>query len=318
MVHYLCPAWALDFGFAAAPTRTRGVVRGGWASLCLAIGPASAIWNGQQAPPGTLSLLPPGEVLEGSTIEGFHWLTAAIPPELWRRCVEVAGVADASPKRLTVCRLPDALFTSLRQEFMEIRTLLDSCPFRPPASCPLMKRVEHLVIDLFTTACELASGMNIPAGSLRNRARLAGLAEEHMLSAIGEQVGVHDLCTTLRVSRRELEYAFRTVFDQSPRDYLETLRLHAIRGELLRMGDKDRKVTDIAYAYGIQHLGRFAARYRERFGEFPSRTLRSRSACAQPPDGFPAPLEAAGYKLVDPGRAIQGKRAANPHFHQIE
>ena len=274
MEQYLCPTWALDFGLAAAPTRTRGVVQNGWASLCFAIGPGSAIWNGQQAPPGTLSLLPPGEALEGSTVECFHWLTAAIPPATWRRCVMLAGVEDAAPQRLTVCPLPDGLFDTLRQQFMEIRNLLSRCPLRPHGSCPLVKRVERQVVDLFTTACELAKGVEFQAGSLRNRARLAGLAEQHMLAALGEPMGVAELCAALRVSRRELEYAFRTIFDQSPRDYLETLRLHAIRRNLRQADGRRHKVTDIAYDHGIHHLGRFAARYRERFGEHPVDTLR--------------------------------------------
>lgn len=271
---YLSPSWALDFGLASAPTRTRGVVQNGWASLCLAMDSGHAIWNGQQAPAGTLSLLPPGESLEGSTSERFHWLTAAIPPGLWQRCLMLAGSGESAPKRLTVCRLPDGCFESLRQQLMEIRTLLAACPFRPAESCPLVKRVERLVIDLFTLACELARGADRHAGILRNRARLAKLAEEHMLAALGEPVGVADLCSALRVSRRELEYAFRTVFDQSPRDYLETLRLHAIRRDLLHTDNRRQKVIDIAYSHGVQHLGRFASRYHERFGEYPSDTLR--------------------------------------------
>ena len=142
------------------------------------------------------------------------------------------------------------------------------------ADCrPDIDAVKRQVFDLFTTACELAKGLEFRGGSLRNRARLAGLAEEQMLAALGEPVGVADLCSSLRVSRRELEYAFRMVFDQSPRDYLETLRLHAIRRHLMQADSRRHKVTDIAFTYGINHLGRFAARYRERFGEHPVDTL---------------------------------------------
>jgi len=66
-----------------------------------------------------------------------------------------------------------------------------------------------------------------------NRTRLARRAECWMRENLAEDVRMPDLCTVLRVSRRELEYAFRTTYDQSPRDYLHTLRLHAVRRTLL-------------------------------------------------------------------------------------
>ena len=91
---------------------------------------------------------------------------------------------------------------------------------------------------------------------------------------MSESVQVPDLCLALRVSRRELDYAFRSVFDQSPRDYLETMRLNAIRRALLR-GDADRDtVIRIAYAHGVSHMGRFAANYGRLFGEKPGETLK--------------------------------------------
>jgi AraC-like DNA-binding protein len=38
----------------------------------------------------------------------------------------------------------------------------------------------------------------------------------------------------------------------------------------LRQGGQT--VTEVAYAHGFEHLGRFSAYYRERFGELPSVT----------------------------------------------
>ena len=35
-----------------------------------------------------------------------------------------------------------------------------------------------------------------------------------------------------------------------------------------------QSVTEVAYAHGFEHLGRFSAYYRERFGELPSDTVR--------------------------------------------
>lgn len=95
-----------------------------------------------------------------------------------------------------------------------------------------------------------------------------------MHERLEENIRVEDVCLALNVSRRELEYAFRTVQDQSPRDYLQTLRLNAIRRVLLRMEKRDSSIVDIAQAHGMSHLGRFAAHYRALFGESPSVTLR--------------------------------------------
>jgi AraC family ethanolamine operon transcriptional activator len=89
-----------------------------------------------------------------------------------------------------------------------------------------------------------------------------------------ENIRMEDVCLALHVSRRELEYAFRTVQDQSPRDYLQTLRLNAIRRVLLRVENHDASIIDVAQAHGMTHLGRFAAHYRSLFGESPSVTLR--------------------------------------------
>ena len=264
------PAWALDFGEANVQTRVRGVLQGGWGSFCLSLGPGEAIWNGQSAAPDTMSLLPPGDELDGRTAANFTWLTVAIPPEVWSRCLTLAGMADAGPDRLTVCHLPKPVVENIKRRFQACRAALMG------AATPwAMDQVAETVTGAFATACESTAGLKTAANSMRNRARLARRAEAWMRDHLAEPVQVPDLCLALRVSRRELEYAFRSVFDQSPRDHLETLRLNAIRRALLQ-GDGHREtIIAIAYAHGVRHLGRFSASYRALFGEKPSET-RSR------------------------------------------
>ena len=41
-------------------------------------------------------------------------------------------------------------------------------------------------------------------------------------------------------------------------------------------GDEATTVSDVAYRWGFNHLGRFAAHYEHKFGETPSHTLRRR------------------------------------------
>ena len=266
------PAWALDFGEANVRTRVRGVLRGGWGSICLALGPGEAIWNGQPSAPGTLSLLPPDDEVDGRTTANFSWLTAAVPPETWNRCLVLAGISQDGPERLTVCQLPEPVLQRIKHRLLESRALLKGAA--TPSS---MDQVAEAVTDAFATACELTAGLEPATTSLRNRARLARRAEAWMIDHLADPVQVPDLCLALHVSRRELEYAFRSVFDQSPRDHLETLRLNAIRRALLHGdGEANREtIIAIAYAHGVRHLGRFAASYRALFGEKPSETRRN-------------------------------------------
>jgi AraC-like DNA-binding protein len=129
-------------------------------------------------------------------------------------------------------------------------------------------------MELATTVCEMAGQIPEPRDSLRNRRRLARRAETWMREQLSQSVRVPDVCLALRVSRRELEYAFRAIFDQSPRDFLHALRLHQARRVLLE-GKEARPLLEIALACGLTHAGRFSADYRRLFGEYPSQTSAS-------------------------------------------
>lgn len=266
-------AWALDFGEANVRTRVRGVLRDGWGSFCLSLGPGEAIWNGQHAGRGSLGLLPPGNEVDGRTSADFEWLTVAVPPDVWNRCLMLAG-REVVPGRLAVIYLPGPLHEQMAHRFRMCRRWLDGVSAAPAKAHVAANDAAALVNEAFTTACEMASDIKPAHGSLRNRARLARRAEEWMLDHLCEPVQVPDVCRALNVSRRELEYAFRTVFDESPRDHLEAMRLNAIRRALLRANGAS--ITTIAHDHGVTHLGRFASRYQALFGEKPSDTRRGK------------------------------------------
>jgi len=85
---------------------------------------------------------------------------------------------------------------------------------------------------------------------------------------------VTDLAEVAGVSRRSLQQGFQRYVGMSPMTYLRDVRLGRAHDEL-RYGDPaDVSVAEVAYRYGFLHLGRFAALYRQRYGESPSQTLR--------------------------------------------
>lgn len=273
------PHWALDFGNANAHTRVRGMLRGGWASFCLTRGPGSAVWNGQSAANGSAALLPPNNEVDGFTTPEFSWLTAAVPLEVWRDSLALSGVDETGISQLTVCPLPAALFTRIDRQLHWLQGRI----YQGMAASPVQMKIAQddatlFVSDCFTLLCGLTGRSGTPATSLRNRTRLVRLAETWMHDHLAEPVRVVDACRALKVSRRELEYAFRSIIDQSPRDYFQSLRLHAVRKALLRPDARNTSLIQIAYAHGVTHLGRFASNYRNLFGENPAATMRHKKS----------------------------------------
>ena len=91
---------------------------------------------------------------------------------------------------------------------------------------------------------------------------------------LGDPVTVAELSRMAGVSERTLRAAFHDVLGLSPKQYDITERLRAARAALSAADPGTTTVTDIAMTYGFFELGRFAGRYRDVFGEPPSRTLR--------------------------------------------
>src|ERR1700733_9523274 len=63
----------------------------------------------------------------------------------------------------------------------------------------------------------------------------------------------------------------------SPTQYLVLRGMHAVRRSLLKGDPAMARVTTIATEHGFWELGRFAHKYRQIFGETPSKTQNSPS-----------------------------------------
>jgi transcriptional regulator GlxA family with amidase domain len=85
---------------------------------------------------------------------------------------------------------------------------------------------------------------------------------------------ISEFCRIASVSQSTLLRAFHTIYDTTPLLHLRALRLDQARQALLSSRARHETVTKIATRYGFGELGRFAADYRERFGESPSETLQ--------------------------------------------
>ncbi|MFE6398068.1 helix-turn-helix transcriptional regulator [Streptomyces alboflavus] len=88
-----------------------------------------------------------------------------------------------------------------------------------------------------------------------------------------DHISLDTIATAAHCSPRTLNSAFRNQLGLSPMSYVRNQRLDRIREDILTSTDP---VGTIAYRWGITHLGRFAAQYRDRFAELPSDTTTHR------------------------------------------
>ncbi|HVW42310.1 MAG TPA: AraC family transcriptional regulator [Amycolatopsis sp.] len=108
--------------------------------------------------------------------------------------------------------------------------------------------------------------------------RLLGIAVDMMEAHPEWAHTTASLARQAGVSVRALQKAFREQLDSSPSEYLRGVRLQRVHDELCAAQYDTTTVGEIATRWGLAHHGRFAAVYRERFGESPKQTLSRQHA----------------------------------------
>jgi transcriptional regulator GlxA family with amidase domain len=82
------------------------------------------------------------------------------------------------------------------------------------------------------------------------------------------------LARAVAVSARTLQEGFARSYGVPPTAYLRSVRLDRAHAELRAADPYTTTVARVAGRWGFLYLSRFAASYREKFGENPSATLR--------------------------------------------
>lgn len=264
--------WAMDHFRAGVKARLCGPLLPDSISVCLVLQSGGSRWYGLEACAGMLLCNPPGVSIEGSFDPGFRGVSFAIRRSVWEECRRLAGAEPGAREEFFTVRLSHS---AARTFGAVLPGVLDGLRHARPVSengVTPAERGAWLTRAIALAAWEGNEQRHVASGSVKNRFRLARRAEAWMRERLHEPHGVRALCLAVGVSRRELEYAFRSAFDISPRDYFEALRLNAAHAALRRAGD--RSVTDIALGHGFAHLGRFSRLYRARFGKHPSHVRR--------------------------------------------
>lgn len=155
-------------------------------------------------------------------------------------------------------------------------TTINASVRRAPSLVELASMEEMLMLTL------LNSQPNNYASAMRQlehdeAAAPFGRAVAYIEQHLANEISLDDLADAACCSARTLARAFQRAGAAPPMQYVRNLRLERIRAELLSWAAQERKVADIAFAWGCRHLGEFNRQYRAAFGETPSQT-RERAA----------------------------------------
>lgn len=195
---------------------------------------------------------------------------------------EAARRLDVSTRHFRFDALALELGRSATPELEELLLLVKSLHSELDRGSPRLARAEarlnwsRMIAEKLVEVLDAAGSLHLlPAPEPRPAYRHVATALDYMrahFAEIGTIIEVADACG---VSTRTLEKAFHEVLNTGPRAVLTAFRLEETR-RLLSLPDSAPSVTDVAIACGFGHLGRFAAAYRARFGEAPSKTRARR------------------------------------------
>jgi AraC family ethanolamine operon transcriptional activator len=254
------------------PIHVRGMSPPGMLAvgLPLRIGERTRYW-GASPSGGFLPATLPGALDVVLDAQQEH-IVVLVALDLLRRSLP-ENLVDALERRVLLRRLPvhGSEAAAIARWLLAVIEAAGRQP-DPTSLRVLSQTVEDELPWRLARACRLDGMSASPtAGTVRRRAldRAIAFLRESDIAA----VDVGDLCRAATVAPRTLEYGFGDELGLSPLKFLRLLRLHRARRELAGAQSESATVADIADRLGLFHHGRFAAEYRQLFGEMPSQTL---------------------------------------------
>lgn len=225
------------------------------------------------APAGSLCILNPTRQLRLQLSEDFEQLTVKLPSELLHRTLLESGASNLRQElsfnsRAYLLEQHTGSFTRLVRAICNDMSYNTSLLGQASVGPHLAQTLAGLLINEFghNYSDVLADNAHSPTPALLRR------AEEYMRAKLDQPLTTQQVAREAGCSVRTLQLAFRRFRHTTPGAWLRTLRLDEARQFLLRDADSMYSITDIAYRCGFNHLSKFAAHYRTRFGETPSQT----------------------------------------------
>lgn len=236
-------------------------------------GRSSLLWGGIASRPNEIVTHRPGQRVLERTEGPCRWRTISLPTRFLARFGRVVtGAAPDVPRG--ECRwqpTPRALrsLADLHDDAIRASTVRPSAAAGVQAASGLEQQLIDAVIECLTEKPAYEG-----AGARGRQAEIMSRFEDQVRACSNLTPPIPDICAALEVPDRTLRAYCRAHLGMAPKRYLHLRRLQLARRALRANGSETANVAVVARRYGFSGLGRFAAYYREQYGELPSITLR--------------------------------------------
>jgi AraC family ethanolamine operon transcriptional activator len=219
-----------------------------------------------------VALCPESRCLEGKTAEGVSLCCVDVSRELLSD-----GAYHLSTARVFSDAARSRQLRELIQSGVTTFSALQSLSSYPAA----VRGFKSSLADLLCQTAAQSSPKEVGTPSPHATARTVHVfrrARDYIHDGLADGISIVALCRDVGVSRRSLEYVFRSVVGIGPGNYVRALQLNHVRRDLVTGASGDTSIGVIAARRGIWHWSRFSRHYRLLFGELPSQTrLRHRA-----------------------------------------
>ena len=230
------------------------------------------LWGGVELPIGHIIFHSRGERFHQRTTGPCGWsLLSLAPQHLERYGGALSGRALSAPAAAQILRPAARDAARLRRLHAQACRLAETRP-KVLAHPEVARAIEQGLIHALVTC--LAAKTQDAAAAGRHHAGIMVRFEEVLADHPNRPLHLPALCSQIGVSERTLRSCCAEFLGISPSRYILLRRLKAARIALRNADPVTASVAEIAGGCGFTELGRFAAAYRNAFGEAPSTTLR--------------------------------------------
>jgi len=214
--------------------------------------------------------------LEALSFDGFHYYMISIAEELLEDIIHenqfnnLNNYLDSSEK---VIQLNQGYFVNIQSYLQTIFEQLRTHPQLLDSVLMIYQLRNRLPFKLLNFLDRVKAGIKAPLTRKRDLAILK--CQNYIRGKSLNAISLPKLAELSNVSERTIELGFLERFELTPKAYINIVKLNEVN-QILLNNTRHKQISSIAREIGFNHLGQFAASYRNLFGELPRETLLRR------------------------------------------